>query len=44
MKEFDRLLVNRLTCPSLGCINAVMPSAGAVETGNKNTAIVQFHT
>ena len=44
MKESDRPLVNRLTCPSLGCINAVVPSAGAVETGDKNRAILQFHT
>ena len=44
MKESDKPLVNRLTCPGLGCINAVVPSAGAVETGNKNRAIVQFHT
>ena len=32
MKASDRPLVNRLTCPSLGCFNAVVPSAGAVET------------
>ena len=44
MKESDRPLVNRLTCPSLGCINAVVPSAGAVETGDNNRAILQFHT
>ena len=36
--------MNRLTCPSLGCINAVVPSAGAGETGDKDRAILQFHT
>ena len=29
---------------SLGCINAVVPSAGAVETGDKDRAILQLHT
>ena len=43
MKESDRPLVNRLTCPTLGCINAVVPLSGAVETGQKNKAILQFH-
>ena len=38
----DRPLVNRLTCPSLGCINAVVASARADETGDKNRAILQF--
>ena len=40
----DRPLVNRLTCPSLWCINAVVPSAGDDETGDKNRAILHFHT
>ena len=40
----DRPLVNRLTCPSLGCINAMVPLAGAGVTGDKNRAILQFHT
>ena len=40
----DRPLVNRLTCPRLGCINAVVPSAGDDETGDKNRAILHFHT
>ena len=40
----DRQLVNRLTCPSLGCINVVVPPAGAGETSDKNRAILQFHT
>ena len=44
MRAPDRPLVNRLTCPSLGCINAVVPSAGDGETGDKNRAILQFHT
>ena len=44
MIESDRPLVNRLTCPSLGCINAVVPSAGDDETGDKNRAILHFHT
>ena len=40
----DRPLVNRLTCPRLGSINAVVPSSGAGETGDRNRAILQFHT
>ena len=36
------VLVNRLTCPSLECMNAAVPSAGAGETGDiKNIAILQ---
>ena len=36
--------MNRLTCSSLGCINAVVQSAGAGESGDKNRPILQFHT
>ena len=39
-----RPLMNRLACPSLGCINAAVPSAEAGETGDKNRTILQFHT
>ena len=40
----ERPLVNRLTCPSLGCINAAVPSAGAGETGDKNRAILHANS
>ena len=40
----ERPLVNRLTCPSLGCINAAVPSAGAGKTGDKNRAILHANS
>ena len=40
----ERPLVNRLTCSSLGCINAAVPSVGAGETGDKNRAILHANS